>query len=48
MKIAYLVVINDFDTDHDPVIVGDEIELTLKDLGYQHVEVEIRSHTHVE
>lgn len=48
MKIAYLVIINDFDTEHDPGVVGDEIEMAVKDLGYTHVDVEVRTGHHVE
>lgn len=48
MKIAYLVTINDMDTDHDAILVGDEIEAAVKDLGYRHVDVEIRTNHHVE
>lgn len=48
MRAAYLVIINDMDSDHDPMMVGDEIEMVVKDLGYRHVDVEIRTGHHVE
>lgn len=48
MRLAYLVVINDVDPEHDAVLVGDEIEMCVKDLGFRHVDVEIRTNHHVD
>lgn len=48
MRLAYLVVINDVDPEHDAVLVGDDIQLAVEELGFRHVNVEIRTNHHVD
>jgi hypothetical protein len=48
MTIAYLVTLVDFnDEEEDPLFVQDAIEDAVKDLGYQHVDVSMRTQHHV-
>lgn len=48
MKMGFLVIINDFGIDHDPRWVTDKIQEHLESLGFQHVDVEMRSVHHVD